>query len=250
MPHIFLFLQAVFAHWVGLLGIALTLAPLVPQRFEQWIERKIVKTQFSFKHLWIVGAFLLVIAFYQGWNDEHNNAEEAMYGKDGKSEAWSKYNECDKERAVKTALADTYSQSVVNQQNLLNGQQDTFNRCVLSLAKEAAPESLQVDVMRWQIDETYHFANVGEVEFWVLVAIPNKIVSPLRGTVKCDAPFVAARSTLLTHGNAIRADYEQVTPQSAHIEFLYPPWSDKNPLVFFVYTTKGKAINSCSFVRD
>lgn len=86
-----------------------------------------MRVKLGLKHLWIVGTIFLLIAFYQGWNDEHKNAKDAMYGKDGKAEAWSKFNGCDKERAVKSALADTYSGTIANQQMLLNGQQATFN---------------------------------------------------------------------------------------------------------------------------
>lgn len=76
MASILLFIQAVFSHWIATLGIILTLTPLIPEHFQRWIEGK-MKRPLSLKHLWVVGALLLLIAFYQAWNDEHTARAES-----------------------------------------------------------------------------------------------------------------------------------------------------------------------------
>jgi hypothetical protein len=228
-------------HWHGWLsGSILAFALELGEKIWDW---KPPKKAF----IWIVVCGLAWSCFAT-WRDEHHNSEVLMVEK---ANLWTQYGQCDKERAVKATLADSLAKTAANQQGLLNGQQGTFNQCVLSLAKESTPEPLDLEVMRWQVGETYHFANVPyEVEFFVLVATSNKPIMPTRGVLKCNAPFKVATSTLLTHSSALKADFEQLSANSAHVEFLYPPLSGKNPLVFFVYTPKGKGMDSCTFTRE
>jgi hypothetical protein len=235
--------------------------PFIEDLLEPWLRRKSTKIDAWFashgaglkKNLKLIGAICLFIGCYRAWVFEHNNAQTAMYGMDGmdgKAEAWPKYNTCDKERAVKSVLTDTYSSQIAQQRTQLDSEQDTFNRCILAMGQKNTPEPLKIEVMRWKIPETYTYANVGKIQFWTLVVVTNKVFSATRGTLECDSPFSAITSTLLTHGNALRADYERINPHAIHIEFLYPPWSSQNPLVFAAYAPEGKDINSCSFKLD
>jgi hypothetical protein len=253
-----LFFRDLWASWIAWVGGILRMIPFVEDLFEPWLRRKFPRIDVWFvahgvalkKNLKLIGVICLFIGCYRAWVFEHRNAETAMYGPNGKSEAWSKYNACDRSLAVKTALADTYSSQIAEQRGRLDSEQDTFNRCILSMGQKNTPEPLKIDVMRWKIPVTYTFANAGKVQFWTLVALTNRPINATRGTLTCDAPFQSLRSALLTHGNSLQSDYEQISPNSVHVEFLYPPWSAQNPLVFSVDTPEGKDINSCSFKLD
>jgi hypothetical protein len=257
MSSLFLFLQSLFGSWMAWAGGIIRLIPFMENLIEPtlrrigWIDRFLTKHGSGLKkNLKFIAAVCLFIGCYRAWVFEHKNAETAMYGKEGKSEAWSKYNQCDKERTIKSILADTYSSQISDQRSRLDGEQETFNRCILALSGKYAPEPMRIEVMRWQIPVTYTYQNVGKVQFWILVGVTNKVINAARGTLKCDAPFTSITSNLLTHGNSMRMDYGQVDERSVHVEFAYPPWSSQNPLVFAAYTPEGKNISSCSFKLD
>jgi hypothetical protein len=231
--------------------------PFLEDMIEPWLRKKYPKVDAWFvasgealkKNLKLIALICLFVGCYRAWVFEHRNAQTAMYGKDGKSEAWAKYNECDKQRAVDDTLTKSCSSNLTYQQSRNDGQQDLFNRCMLALGLKAAPEPRKIDVYRWKFPATYTYPNQGQVQFWVLVAVADRATTA-KGNLKCDAPFKALTSSLLTHGNAMRADYEQTDSKTLHVEFAYPPWSATNPLVFDVFTPAGQEINSCSFELD
>jgi len=253
----FLFLHSLFASWMVWAGGMLRLIPFLETALERWLRKRHAKIDAWFiahgetlkKDLKLIGIVCLLIGCYRAWVFEHNNAQAAMYGKDGKSEAWAKYNECDKERAVDDTLAKSCSSSLTYQQSRNDGQQDLFNRCILALGLKVSPGPTNIDVHRWKFPATYTYPSEGRVQFWVLVAIANKPI-PAKGNLKCDIPFKALTSALLTHGNSLQADYEQTDSKTVHVDYVHPLWSPDNPLVFDVYTPVGQEINSCSFVLD
>jgi hypothetical protein len=116
---------------------------------ERWLSRTFPKVDAWFisrgaalkKNLKLVAVICLFVGCYTVWVFEHRNAEAAMYGRDGKSEAWPKYNECDKERAVKATLSDSCASNLSYQQSRNDSQQDLFNRCMLALGISNKPQS-------------------------------------------------------------------------------------------------------------
>ena len=194
-----------------------------------------------------VGVLCLIVAFDQAWQDEHNNVKVLIAEKSAlwqERDFWKdqSYQKDASLRARDELLGRNYSVLADTQSSLA-----TLSNRLLDVAK---PAPLKIDVMRWQIPATYTYANMGKVQFWVVVLIANKTVSPTRGTITCDAPFGALTSTILSHTSTMRSDYEQTSPKSVHVECMYPPWSAQNPLVFAVYTPEGKDINTCSFKLD
>jgi hypothetical protein len=257
MGGLFLFLHDLFASWMAWIGGILRMIPIIEATIEPKLQKfprvnRFLETRWPEwkKNLKTLALLCLFVGCYRAWSFEHKNAETAMYGPEGKAEAWSKYNACNQNLAVKSALADAYSVQIGQQRGSLDKQQDTFNGCILAMGLKNSPEPLKIDVMLWKIPAVYTFPNIGQAQFWTLVLITNKVQNTTRGTLHCDVPFTALRSTILTHGNAMRSDYEQTKPDAVHVEFLYPPWSAQNPLVFSVVTKPDKEISSCAFKLD
>jgi hypothetical protein len=256
MHNLGLFFYSLMGSWLVWAGGILRVIPFFESLVEPYLRKIPRVSRFldargaSLKRdLKIIALICLFVGCYRAWVFEHKNAEAAMYGPGGKSEAWGAYNTCDKERAVKTVLADSFSSQISQQIGQINSQQDTFNRCILALGQKNVAEPLKFDVLTWKLN-VLHSENGEQERLWAVIVIANKTVSPVRGTFSCDAEFKSLSSTLLSHGNSLRADYEQKTSKSVHVEYLYPPLSPQNPLVFSAYTPEGKEFSSCSFKSD
>ncbi|MFZ1141431.1 MAG: hypothetical protein WAN76_19785 [Candidatus Sulfotelmatobacter sp.] len=230
--------------------------PFIETLIEPWLRKRHPKVDAWFvnrgnalkKNLGAIALICLFIGCYRAWVFEHNNAETAMYGKDGKSEAWAKYNECDKERAVKTVLADTYSGSIATQQAQLFQQQDTFNRCVLSLGQNAQPGALKVRFRRWAIPQiTQKDADGAPMKLWILLAFPNKTVFPLKGIVSCATPIHLIETTIITDGAAMRSYSTPLGDRTIKLDYMQPPWSQESPLALAVTARDDTPPDVCSF---
>ncbi len=232
-------IAAVLEHWHGwvsgsVIAFALEIGEKV-WKFE--VPRKLF--------IWILGLGLLWSVF-AAWRDEHMNTEAVI---EEKAHVSSQYNQCDKERAVQSALAQRYSADLASEQLQISNQQDTFNRCILAMGQTNLPTPTKIQVVRWSIPGEIAI-NGTKGRMWVLVALTNKTFSSTKGTMKCDGAFVPIEATLLTQGEALRADFRPINEQSAHVEFMYPPWSYRNPLVLAAYTELGHDIHSCAFTMD
>jgi hypothetical protein len=229
---------AVFEHWHGWLSGGLL--AFVLELGEKLWDWKPPKRAFVV----ILGIGLLWSVF-AAWRDENHNTEVVI---NEKSDAWSKFGTCDKERFGKAILADQLSAQVTSLQTQLGGQQDTFNRCILALGLRNAPEPLTFDVQAWKFPETYTYVNVGKVQFWVMVVTANKSVSPLKGTLTCDAPFTHIANILTSHGGSLRApSLGQINDRSVSIEYAYPPLTERTPLLVGAFTKPDEVINRCTF---
>ena len=234
-----LFIQNVLAHLVASMSSIVSFGLAIYEAF----KKKKIESRVFF----IVGAFFLILACDQAWQDEHHNTQTLVGEKSAilnERDFWKdqSYGKDASLRSRDELLTKNYGVLAQTQSSLA-----TLSNRLLDVAK---PAPLKIDVMRWEFPATYTYANIGKVQFWVLVLIANKVISPTRGTITCDAPFGALTSTILTHGNTMRAGYEQTSPKTVHVEFMYPPWSAQNPLVFAVYTPEGNDINTCSFKLD
>src|SRR6266851_173698 len=141
VENFFLFLRSLWGSWMVWAGGILRLIPFLEDLFEPWLRKTHPKIDAWFiergatlkKDLKLIAVICLFIGCYRAWVFEHKNAETGMYGKDGKSEAWARVNECDKERAVKATLVDSYVHQIAAQQGNLDREQDTFNSCIITL---------------------------------------------------------------------------------------------------------------------
>ncbi len=119
-----------------------------------------------------IGAFFLVYAFDQAWQDEHRKVQTLIGEKAflfGERDFW-KNQSYEKDASLRTRddlLTKNYGVLAETQSSLA-----TLSNRMLDVAK---PAPLKIDVMRWRIPETYTYANVGRVQFWVLVLISNKV---------------------------------------------------------------------------
>jgi len=150
----------------------------------------------------------------------------------------------------KDASLRTRDELLAKNLNALTQTETSFAALSNRLLDVAGPTARKLDVQRWKIPETYTYANVGRVQFWTLVILSNRVISPAKGTIKCDGDFHIIETTLLTHGSTLRAGYDTLSPRSVHVDFAYPPLSAENPLVFFLYTKEGAEINECLFAPD
>jgi hypothetical protein len=112
-----------------------------------------------------------------------------MYGKEGKAEAWAKYNACDKDRAVAQQSVNLVSSELGQRDGLLSNQQDTFNKCVLALGVKNVPESPRVDVQWMTVGEQKDKNNSVVTQTVLFVARTNVTLPEVRHKLTCPFPF-------------------------------------------------------------
>jgi hypothetical protein len=152
------------------------------------------------KNLRLIAVVCLFIGCYRAWVFEHKNAQTAMYGKDGKSEAWAKYSECDKERAVNDTLAKSCGGSLNYQQSRNDGQQDLFNRCMVTLSALTVPEKAKITTRGFMFSAIKNSADPSD-RVAALVATTTRDYMSFKGYLTCATPF-DAYEVALTQGVA------------------------------------------------
>jgi len=195
----------------------------------------------------IIGAIFLIIACDQAWQDEHNNVKALIAEK---ATLWQERDFWKSQSYQKDAVIRSRDDLLGRNYVVLAQTQNSLANLSNRLLDVSSPPPRKIDAHRWRIPETYTYANVGKVQFWTFVITSNKPITPTKGTISCDADFQLIETTLITHGNALSAGHDTLSPRSVHVEFLYPPLSAENPLVFFVFTKEGTQINECSFTLD
>ena len=236
-PH-WLFTVNVLAHWVAsmssIVSFTLGIVELVRNRkTEAWV-------------FCAIGGLFLIMAFDQAWQDEHRNSQILT---EEKSTATSQKNFWENQSYQKDISLRTRDELLTKNYGVLAQTQSSLADLSNKLVDVVKPEAFKVNVMRWQIPAVMNTAS-GPVRIWVLVLLGNRQIDVTRGTASCDKPFTALNSDILTHGTSVRAGYEQKTPNSVHVEFVYPPWSKNNPLVLAVTTPQNADIENCSFKLD
>jgi hypothetical protein len=219
----FLYIKAVFAHWFATVGILLTLTPFVPDRTRKWVEVR-MKQQFSLKHLWIVGAVLLGIAFYQAWVDEHYNATQLIKDKDSISrdmEFWKNQSYA-KDEAIRKRdeLLDKNFTTLTETQRSLT----TLSNTILNLTV-GAPEitTIPLRVQEPQLPGKFsrHF-----------LLLTNKIVSPVKLTFGCSgAQVYSVEPVPLPPGAMIGGAEPLGDGHTFRVEIATPPWTSTHPIV-------------------
>lgn len=234
----FLFVWNVAAHWVAsmssIVSFTLGIVELVRnKKVESWI-------------FFAVAALFLIMAFDQSWQDEHKNSGML---KSEKADAVSAKNFWENQSYQKDASLRVRDELLAKNYGVLSETQSSLTELSNKLVDVVKPEPFKVEVMRWQLPVILNTQS-NPTQIWVLILIGNKTIDDTRGTLTCDKPFTGVTSQILTHGNSLRADWDQKTPTSVHVEYLYPPWSKNNPLVFAAATPKDRDIESCSFKLD
>jgi hypothetical protein len=204
-----------------------------------------------------IGALCLVVFVYQFvkapysmWRDQEAAVDEAVNGKDGRLEAWSKYHECDKERAVKSTLADSCTSNLAFQQSRNDGQQDLFNKCMLAMGLRSKPEPARVQ-MRYTSFDTPTKADGGKpIRLWLIVAVVDKSTSPFRGTLTCDKTtrIFGGRPAFAEHVDALSIGPYPVGNDSWRVQYTDPStWTPDTPLIFTALQVENP---TCRFVLN
>jgi len=232
-----LFVGAIVAHWMfSFGGVVLTALAIIEK-----LRHKDTKVWV----FWGAALTCLFISCYGAWTDEHHNAQDAMYGKDGKSEAWAKYNTCDKERYGKTVLVDSLGAQVSSLQTQLGNQQYTFNKCILALGVEGKPRKPTISVYSAKImgQITTVLPQGREIyDLWSVIAITDVAIMPARGVLHCANKIVLHEFDLALPARSINARVRSTTGRSTNsisdtevgFQLESPAWNESNPLVFGV----------------
>lgn len=192
------------------------------------------------KDLRWIGLLCVLTACYQAWSAEHNQVNEVLNGKDGKVEAWNKFNHCDAELGSKKSLLDTYSSQVTRQQSMLDSEQGTINTCVVALAKSSIPEPQRYITFRYAPD----LKKASRV--LQLIVTTNKIKSPVNLMLECETDFTEYDTEIVRGQGETEIAQAQVRPDGKRgtIHIASPPWTPINPLMITVYSNHSE-LNSC-----
>jgi hypothetical protein len=235
---------AVIDHWHGWVsGGFLAFVLEVADKLWDW---KISKRTFAV----ILGVGLLWSVFAT-WRDEHNNSTVLIQEK---ADAWSKYNQCDKERAIDDALTKQLTGQVGSQQVQLANQQDTFNRCVLTLQQVSIPERKKLRV------KTMGAFSVTDPQgkdtlVWLVVGFTNKTIPSLHAKLTCTESFVFQKFDIVAGGPLpapkVGFSRAQVSDKQVTIGLQSPLWNPESPLLFML-TTEGKTskLGECAISLD
>jgi hypothetical protein len=238
LSNLVLFVQGLFLSWLFWVGLVFRMTPFLDRffeshpgeypRIERWAKRYA-------KDIKLVASVCVLIACARVWSFEHKNTQTVI---SEKASVWGKYNQCDKDLALKSQLADVYSGTIGTQHTQLYNQQDTFNRCVLALGITNKPEPLVIRVDDASFNGNYGKDRSGkDMKLWIFTVFVNKSVSPFQGTFRCKGDFVVAQGRTM-HSNS-DSDWDELN--SSHrkedggyrIELAQPgTWRPDMPLVF------------------
>jgi hypothetical protein len=226
--------------------------PFLEDMIEPWLRREYPRVDAWFitrgeplkKNLKLIAVICLFIGCYRAWVFEHKNAETAMYGKDGKSEARAKYNACDKERAVKMALADTYSATLTTQQATMNSCMSTIGQLEKPEALKILPFLLRRTVKNASPDVSGYASDAKYVAQFLLLT--NKTITPIRMIVTCDRGITSAGGAILGTASTSGGGSGKLSENSYLFVLTSPAWGPTAPLVMVVFSNDAQ-LGACSF---
>jgi hypothetical protein len=237
LAKLFLYLSAVGNHWLfSFGGVALVVIAIIETARKKKVAERI---------FWVLAAICLFIAFYQAWLDEHHNTE-VVIGE--KAEVWSKFNQCDIERASKSVLADGYSAQIKDQrgridsqQGTIDSQQGTVSTCVLALAKSVVPEPQRTYFL---VNETIPSKLENGEFFRQFIILTNKSVNPVRMHVGCAGPTPFVLKPRLAASSWHDSSVTLGAKGIFDVLINNPPWTPVNPLLLNV-SAKDSNIGQC-----
>ncbi len=251
-----LFLADLWASWIAWAGGILRIIPFCEGLIEPSLRSKFPRVDSWFsahgvalkKNLRLIGMICLFIGCYRAWVFEHRNAQNAMYGKDGKSEAWSKFNTCDADRSNLRNLSSTYSIQLENQRNFINSQQGTINTCVVSLAKLNQSAPLKITPFYLGVLEGSKQPTVAPFSANFLL-LTNKIITPVRLLVTCEPGLLQAGGGILGTAAMTGGGWGgRFSVKQFGVGFSSPAWTPASPMIVTVYSNEKEL--KCSFVEQ
>jgi hypothetical protein len=251
-----LFVRSLLSSWMVWAGGILRVIPFIESFIEPWLRRKYPRVDAWFvargndlkKNLKVIAVACLLIGCYRAWVFEHKNAEAAMYGKDGKTEAWARFNQCDKELAIKSVLADTYSGQIADQRSRLDGQQQVFNQCIVTLGSVSKPERLIVNGYFIGVLHDELKNSPDHVGNWVVAT--NRSVSPVQLLVQCGGVITSASAMILGTGTMATGGWGgKFSDHKYGLSINSPPWTPTNPLLVTIHAPAAN-IGNCEFTEQ
>lgn len=254
VENFFPFLRSLGGSWLVWAGGILRMIPFIEDLLEPWLRKTYPKVDTWFiergtalkKNLKLIAVVCLLIGCYRAWIFEHNNAEAAMYGKDGKSEAWGKYNECYADNREYMAERRTFDSQLNDKQKRIDSQQDTIDSqlstvtsCITTLTKTNTPEPLKI-INRAIIVGDEKPTTV------ILVAETNKRIPAYSGKIQCASPFTLIQARMMLGVVSFSPQYHQNSGQTElAIKFNGATWDTHEPIVAIVQGAE-LAPESCS----
>jgi hypothetical protein len=234
MSELSIFLQSALNNWITIVGIVLTLVPFVPDEAQSWVERKVMKSKFSLKHLWLFGMFLLFVAFYETWRDEYRNYQQLT--KDNTTLAqdrdrWKAQND-DKDSSLRKR-DELLGQSVTALTGLSNK--------ILDVTK---PEPLKIITA----GERLPYYGGSQPHEMIMLAFPNKVVGAVNADIECDRDIQSARAAMLGHDLWMGGGVAIQSPRLVSVNITSPIWTPTQPLVVYIAFAKDLA-NECKIVQ-
>jgi hypothetical protein len=235
----FTFIHYVLAHWIAAMSGAISLAIALYQAFRS----RAIESRTYF----IVAGLFIFVACDSVWQDEHRNTQTLITEK---AALWSERDFWKQQSYQKDGTLREQGDLLTKNVNALTETQKSYADLSNRLLDVAGPAPSRLNVFRWKVPLTYDFTNTGKVQFWTLVIVSNKVISPVKGTISCAGDFQIIETTLMTKTSSLRAAYDTLSPKTVHVDFVYPPLSSENPLVFWVFAKENADIGDCSFKPD
>lgn len=241
-------MESMFAHFASFVGavfghVFTLLAGCVVTVMINLIEKYLLKGKRM--PIWADVSVLLLFLFFacfQAWNNQRATADtQSSLAKISNDN----FEACDKDRFGKTVLTDQLLSQISQSQKLLDGQQGTFNQCVLALGVKKN-EPLRISAI-W----VYTGLPVSDDRKRFLATIiseTNQLLTSVNLRVHCDHDFMLQRANFPHEGTTVFGG-EQLDNQSADVQ-IGAPWAPGQPLVttvtFDLSSLEGKPYPYCT----
>lgn len=237
-------LSAVSTHALWWIGLVLTIEPalqkLLPTDSKKWLEAHVSRIHTALSSRWfhLIGAILIVVSFYQAWNDEHKNTQLVI---DQRAVDVSHLNECSQDlRLTRTRLADLEKLRDDKQQGF-DAEQTNLTSCLTQLGKKLEPKKPQVvarfDAFTWL--NTPHPMSE-------MVLVTNQTIVPARVLISCDNSF-GVTPRIGGAQNVTMMRQQRVSSKEIIVEIESPAWSPTSPLLLLIQSNGGDVITQCGY---
>jgi hypothetical protein len=240
------FIKAVAAHWFWWIGLVLTLEPmyqhLLPAKWQKWIGGKM--SELAPQWFLCTGVLLVLIAFYQSWQDEHRIVAQLIVEKSGivrEREFWKNQSfQKDASLRIRDELLGKNVSALSDTQTSLA----SLSNRLLDIGK---PERLNIS-----IDQVGSLPPIrpGYTVVQYLI-IPNRLIAA-KGLFYCDCQmadihaWVAGTANLYVggHNGGVMLVNQG---RGAQVDIMHPAMSPTAPLIISFNIADPKQIHQVGF---
>jgi hypothetical protein len=253
MSEIGLFLWAVLAHWQSYVtgGFITAVLGIYERKTDKTIPWRL------YVAIFLVTAGL--VAMFYAWHDEHHNAQVLI---EEKASVWGSLNTCLADYKIEHVKAEFLDQHNRSQQGLFNSMQQNLNQQIGVLANsQTAITSLVSQIGRLTplqpqhvTVRTYPFGTTGlyasgvQQSLFIVVAVPNRPLSPVHGAIICEHPFAMPPSVELSPDTGPFMRYtKSYNGSEIEIGLTAPIWMPDAPLVVQGLAGDKAGLGSCKY---